>query len=108
VIPFVAVEALQGKSFANWRRAAHCAPSSPGVAISSRFIAAVGWAEILKNLLSLRLPVLGAANEWRAIRRLAELGVESDARRRLRAARRQSGDTAFLYRDRGTGADDQS
>ena len=37
----------------------------------------VGWKEILKNLLSLRLPVLGASNEWRAIHRLHELGVET-------------------------------
>jgi heptose I phosphotransferase len=37
----------------------------------------VGWKEILKNLVSLRLPVLGASNEWRAIRRLHELGVET-------------------------------
>ena len=37
----------------------------------------VGWREILKNLLSLRLPVLGASNEWRAIHRLHELGVET-------------------------------
>lgn len=37
----------------------------------------VGWGEIFKNLLSLRLPVVGAANEWKAIRRLEELGVET-------------------------------
>lgn len=37
----------------------------------------VGWGEIIKNLTSLRLPVLGAFNEWRAIRRLEELGVET-------------------------------
>lgn len=35
----------------------------------------VGWKEIVKNLFQLRLPVLGARNEWRAIRRLDELGV---------------------------------
>ncbi|MCP4041080.1 MAG: lipopolysaccharide core heptose(I) kinase RfaP, partial [Gammaproteobacteria bacterium] len=35
----------------------------------------VGWGEILKNLVSLRLPVLGARNEWEAIRRLTELGI---------------------------------
>jgi len=35
----------------------------------------VGWPEILKNLLSLRLPVLGARNEWRAIGRLEALGL---------------------------------
>jgi hypothetical protein len=37
----------------------------------------VGWREILKNLLQLRLPVLGARNEWLAIRRLESLGVET-------------------------------
>ncbi len=37
----------------------------------------VGWREILKNLLNLRLPVIGAANEWRAIQRLQQLGVET-------------------------------
>jgi heptose I phosphotransferase len=35
----------------------------------------VGWAEIFKNLASLRLPVLGARNEVRAIKRLEEIGV---------------------------------
>ncbi|WP_456373588.1 lipopolysaccharide core heptose(I) kinase RfaP, partial [Thiolapillus sp.] len=37
----------------------------------------VGWGEIFKNLVSMRLPVIGAANEWRAIRRLEALGVET-------------------------------
>ncbi len=37
----------------------------------------VGWKEIFKNLLSLKLPVLGAGNEWRAIHRLQQLGVET-------------------------------
>jgi heptose I phosphotransferase len=35
----------------------------------------VGWREILKNLLMMRRPVLGARDEWRAIHRLEELGV---------------------------------
>jgi len=38
---------------------------------------AVGWREIFKNLFSLRLPVLGAQNEIRAIKRLEEIGVET-------------------------------
>lgn len=37
----------------------------------------VGWREIMKNLVTLRLPVVGAANEWRAIIKLRELGVET-------------------------------
>ncbi len=35
----------------------------------------VGWREILKNLLQFKLPVLGARNEYEAIRKLEELGV---------------------------------
>ena len=35
----------------------------------------VGWGEILKNLLQLRAPVLGAENEWRAIEHLHQAGV---------------------------------
>lgn len=37
----------------------------------------VGWLEIIKNLCTLRLPVLGAMNEWRAIRRLEALGIRA-------------------------------
>mgnify|MGYP001812990844 FL=1 len=37
----------------------------------------VGWKEIIKNLLMLRLPVLGARNEWRAIQILQQLGVDT-------------------------------
>lgn len=37
----------------------------------------VGWIEICKNLVALRLPVLGAKNEWLAIRRLNALGVRT-------------------------------
>lgn len=35
----------------------------------------VGWSEILKNLVQLRLPILGAQNEWRAIEKLESLGL---------------------------------
>lgn len=35
----------------------------------------VGWLEILKNLLQLRLPVISAKNEWQAIEKLQTLGV---------------------------------
>lgn len=37
----------------------------------------IGWREIFKNLTSLRLPVLGASNEWQAIWRLEQLRVET-------------------------------
>ncbi|HEY6612081.1 MAG TPA: lipopolysaccharide core heptose(I) kinase RfaP [Pseudomonas sp.] len=35
----------------------------------------IGWGEIVKNLLSAKLPVLGAAQEWTAIQRLTAAGV---------------------------------
>lgn len=37
----------------------------------------VGWWEIAKNLLQLRLPVLGAANEWKALHKLSALDIPS-------------------------------
>jgi heptose I phosphotransferase len=37
----------------------------------------VGWGEIFKNLVTARLPVLGAEHEWLAIKRLTELGVDT-------------------------------
>lgn len=35
----------------------------------------IGWKEIIKNLTQLRLPVLGARNEWQALQALAALGI---------------------------------
>ena len=37
----------------------------------------IGWAEIAKNLLTAKLPVLGAGQEWKAIQRLRQAGVPS-------------------------------
>ena len=37
----------------------------------------IGWGEIFKNLLQGRLPVTGAGNEYRAVRRLESLGVDT-------------------------------
>ena len=35
----------------------------------------VGWKEIFKNLLTLRLPILSAVTEWQAIQKLREIGI---------------------------------
>jgi len=37
----------------------------------------IGVKEMIKNLLQFRLPVLGAENEWRAIQRLEQLGINT-------------------------------
>lgn len=35
----------------------------------------VGWKEIFKNILQLRVPVISAKNEWRALQKLQELNI---------------------------------
>ncbi|MEP4486186.1 MAG: lipopolysaccharide core heptose(I) kinase RfaP [Halioglobus sp.] len=55
----------------------------------------IGWKEVFKNLLQLRLPVTGADNEYHAIRKLESLGVDTlsvaaYARSGLNPAHRQS------------------
>lgn len=37
----------------------------------------IGWREIFKNFLQLKMPITGASNEWLAINRLHELGLDS-------------------------------
>lgn len=37
----------------------------------------VGWKEIFKNFLQLKMPVLGAVNEWQAIEKLKDLNVNT-------------------------------
>ncbi len=37
----------------------------------------IGWSEILKNIVQLRLPVLGASNEYRAVNKLRQIGVDT-------------------------------
>lgn len=36
----------------------------------------VGWKEIVKNLLQLRMPVISAENEWQAIAKLKSVGID--------------------------------
>jgi heptose I phosphotransferase len=43
----------------------------------AKFHHGVGWKRIIKGLLQSRLPVLTARNEWRAIQRLEELGIQT-------------------------------
>jgi heptose I phosphotransferase len=53
----------------------------------------IGWGEIFKNLLTAKLPVLGAGQEWQAIQRLQEVGVPTM--------------TAVAYGERGSNPADQ-
>lgn len=73
--PFVAVEALSGEVFRELECRRTLRTEVGGRGYFVKIHRGIGWAEIFKNLVSLRLPVFGAQNEWRAIRRLTELGV---------------------------------
>lgn len=75
--PFAAVEALEGEIFREVEARRTLRTEVDGRHYFVKIHRGVGWREILKNLLSLRLPVLGAENEWLASRRLAELGVDA-------------------------------
>ncbi len=75
--PFVAVETLEGEVFRELEARRTLRTEVAGRGYFVKIHRGVGWAEILKNLLSLRLPILGASNEWRAIERLDKLGVDT-------------------------------
>ena len=75
--PFAAVEALQGEVFRELEARRTLRTEVAGRGYFVKIHRGVGWGEILKNLLCLRLPVLGAGNEWQAIKRLEQLGVDT-------------------------------
>jgi heptose I phosphotransferase len=75
--PFVAVEELDGQIFRALEARRTLRTEIDGRGYFVKIHRGVGWVEILKNLASGRLPVLGAGNEWRAITRLTELGIDT-------------------------------
>ncbi len=74
---FRAAEALQGRVLRalEGRRTLRTEVAGRGYYV--KLHRGVGWGEILKNLVTARLPVLGAEHEWLAIKRLTELGVDT-------------------------------
>lgn len=46
-----------------------------GISYFAKVHAGVGWLEMIKNWVRLRAPVLGASDEWRALRRLQDAGL---------------------------------
>ena len=75
--PFVAVEALEGEVFRELEARRTLRTIVAGRGYFVKIHRGVGWREIAKNLVSLRLPVLGAGNEWKAIERLTKAGVDT-------------------------------
>ena len=72
-----AVEALQGEVFRELEARRTLRTEVAGRGYFVKIHRGIGWGEIVKNLLCLRLPILGAGNEWQAIKRLEQLGVDT-------------------------------
>ena len=72
---FAEVEKLQGQVYRelDGRRTLRTEVEGRGYFV--KIHRGIGWGEIIKNLSTAKLPVLGAGQEWRAIKRLHEVGV---------------------------------
>jgi len=75
--PFAEVEKLQGEVFRELEGRKTLRFNLAGKSYFLKSHQGIGYLEILKNLLLLRIPALGAANEYAAIRRLESLGIET-------------------------------
>jgi len=73
--PFVEVIRLEGETYRALEGRRTLRFELAGRAYFAKIHRGIGWREVAKNLLRLRLPVLGAQREWRAIHRLRELCV---------------------------------
>ena len=72
---FTEVEKLQGQDYRELEGRRTLRTEVAGRGYFVKIHRGIGWGEIVKNLLTLRAPVLGAGQEWTAIQRLTEAGV---------------------------------
>jgi heptose I phosphotransferase len=75
--PFEMARRQQGEIFRNKEGRRTLRFELQGRAYFLKLHEGVGWGEIVKNLLQLRLPVLGATTEYHAIRALERLGLDT-------------------------------
>ncbi len=75
--PFRAAAALQGTVLRELEGRRTLRTEIEGRGYYVKLHRGVGWGEIIKNLVTARLPVLGAEQEWLALKRLHELGVDT-------------------------------
>ncbi len=74
---FASVEALQGQVYRELEGRRTLRTEVDGRGYFVKIHRGMGWGEIIKNLLTAKLPVLGAEQELIAIERLREVGVPS-------------------------------
>lgn len=72
---FTKFRSLSGQEYRNVKNRRTYRFEENGRSYFCKYHSGVGWVEIFKNLITLRLPIISAGNEYRAIQRLQELGV---------------------------------
>ncbi len=75
--PFIEVEKLQGEVYRALEARKTLQFSFLGQSYFIKIHRGVGWFQIIENLLRLRLPVLGAKNEYLAIKKLEALHIDT-------------------------------
>jgi len=75
--PFNEAEKLQGEVFRALEARKTLRFSLLGKSYFIKIHRGVGWFEIIENLIRLRMPVLGAANEYLAIKKLEQLNIDT-------------------------------
>lgn len=73
--PFKILQAVEGNIYRQVKNRKTIQFRINGKSYFVKLHSGVGWGEIVKNLLLLRMPILGAENEWRAVNKLQELGI---------------------------------
>ena len=91
--PFTEVERLEGEVYRELEARRTLRTEVDGHGFFVKIHRGIGWGEIFKNLLTAKLPVLGAGQEWRALERLHQAGVPTM--------------TAVAYGERGSNPADQ-
>lgn len=75
--PFSAVEQLQGVVYRELSGRKTLRTEVEGKGYFVKIHRGIGWAEIFKNLVTAKLPVLGAGQEFKAINKLVSVGVDT-------------------------------
>lgn len=73
--PFVQLQSIEAKVYREVKARKTFRFTLDGESYFAKLHFGVGWMEIFKNLVLFRLPILGAENEWKAIRKLHTLGI---------------------------------
>ncbi len=73
--PFKMLQAMEGNIYRQVKARKTFQFALNGKSYFAKLHSGVGWLEIIKNLLTLKMPIIGARNEWEAIHRLQELNI---------------------------------